>query len=785
MRPLRLEVTGFSAYRDTVVVDFDDVEFFALTGPTGSGKSSLIDAMIFALYGKVPRLGGGTFAPAISAGSDEAKVALTFEVGDETYQVARFARRTESGGGTVKEVRLEGPVSANGVGEVNDAIESVLSLSYEDFTRTVVLPQGEFARFLTAKKSERQGLLRNLLGFDLYTRIANLAKTRRAVAGDRLEMAQQELTTLGDVDVAALETASRRVADLELLANYTTEAERSVEASSQTLLEAEKLADMLRDHMRRLREIEVPENLEQLGSLTDQARDSVESAVRVVEAARAHLAAVATERDDMPSTDRLDIWLRSHRSLEEIDRRIQAIDTQAVAGAVEESAAKVASLRSELGDVQDRLDRLRSDHAAHALVATLSVGDDCPVCQRPVDVIPEQSDLPELDDLEGRRAKLASEISDGEAELASRRTELVKVETQHRELLTQRAGIAETLDDAPSLGEIESMAEKVKELESLLTSARVDLSRKEAEEQKARANLDSIAEKSNLVGHKLTQALVQLAALDPEISSSDDPVVRWKDLLTWRERKTSELRPQLAEKTRELETLRRETEALRRALEDRLTSNGVPAAEPYSVQVAAALQGAKSEAEQISTAVKRKADLETALESARLDEAVAGALVAHLRVDGFERWLMLDALDQLVTGANDLLADLSSGGFSLYVSDDGDFSVVDHRNADELRSVATLSGGETFLVSLALALSLAETLASKGGAVLDAVILDEGFGTLDDDSLEVVASVLEELSGEGLMVGVITHVKELAQRAPVRYEVSRSARGATVERVMA
>ena len=186
MRPLRLEVTGFSAYRDTTVVDFEEVEFFALTGPTGSGKSSLIDAMIFALYGRVPRLGGGTFAPAISAGSDEAKVALSFAVGDDTYQVARFARRTETGGGTVKEVRLEGPVAASGVGEVNEAIESVLSLNYEDFIRTVVLPQGEFARFLTAKKSERQGLLRNLLGFDLYTRIANLAKTRRAVAGDRL-----------------------------------------------------------------------------------------------------------------------------------------------------------------------------------------------------------------------------------------------------------------------------------------------------------------------------------------------------------------------------------------------------------------------------------------------------------------------------------------------------------------------------------------------------------------------------------------------------------------------
>jgi exonuclease SbcC len=97
-----------------------------------------------------------------------------------------------------------------------------------------------------------------------------------------------------------------------------------------------------------------------------------------------------------------------------------------------------------------------------------------------------------------------------------------------------------------------------------------------------------------------------------------------------------------------------------------------------------------------------------------------------------------------------------------------------------MRSVSTLSGGETFLVSLALALSLAETLAAKGGSGLDAIILDEGFGTLDDESLDTVASVLEELTGRGLMVGVITHVKELAARAPARYEVTRGPRGASV-----
>ncbi|HLV91058.1 MAG TPA: SbcC/MukB-like Walker B domain-containing protein, partial [Acidimicrobiia bacterium] len=135
-------------------------------------------------------------------------------------------------------------------------------------------------------------------------------------------------------------------------------------------------------------------------------------------------------------------------------------------------------------------------------------------------------------------------------------------------------------------------------------------------------------------------------------------------------------------------------------------------------------------------------------------------------------------------GANALLRELSDGGYSLGFDDEERFVVVDHRNADEQRPAATLSGGETFLVSLALALALAEIHAAHGEARLDAVILDEGFGTLDEETLDTVASLLEDLAGSrGLMVGVITHVKELAERAPIRFEVSRGPKGSDVREV--
>src|SRR5690606_4405809 len=102
------------------------------------------------------------------------------------------------------------------------------------------------------------------------------------------------------------------------------------------------------------------------------------------------------------------------------------------------------------------------------------------------------------------------------------------------------------------------------------------------------------------------------------------------------------------------------------------------------------------------------------------------------------------------------------------------------------RNVKTLSGGETFLVSLALALALSDqigTMAGEGAARLESIFLDEGFGTLDADTLDVVAGVIQELGATGRTVGIVTHVRELAELVPVRFQVDRGTAGSTVTRI--
>ena len=95
MRPVTLVMEGFGAYRDRTVVDFDGVELFALTGPTGAGKSTVVDAICMALYGSIPRYEDlRLIAPAISQGMNQAMVHLEFVIDGVTYIAVRIIRRT-------------------------------------------------------------------------------------------------------------------------------------------------------------------------------------------------------------------------------------------------------------------------------------------------------------------------------------------------------------------------------------------------------------------------------------------------------------------------------------------------------------------------------------------------------------------------------------------------------------------------------------------------------------------------------------------------------------------
>jgi exonuclease SbcC len=199
----------------------------------------------------------------------------------------------------------------------------------------------------------------------------------------------------------------------------------------------------------------------------------------------------------------------------------------------------------------------------------------------------------------------------------------------------------------------------------------------------------------------------------------------------------------------------------------------------YRQAAALAVERAKATRERVLDRRAQAEKLREQLGGYERDAQVSKALAQHLRANQFERWLLTEALDALVDGASRILNELSGGRYDLAHAD-GEFTVVDHADASMRRGVRTLSGGETFQASLALALALSEQLAglSSASASLESIMLDEGFGTLDPETMDTVAATLENLAAKGdRMVGVVTHVAGLAERIPVRFEVSRDPRG--------
>ncbi|MCZ6455648.1 MAG: SMC family ATPase [Actinobacteria bacterium] len=785
MRPLRIRAEGFSAYRSAVELDLEGVEFFSLSGPTGSGKSSLVDAMIFALFGRVPRLGGNAVGPAISAGAVRARVAVDFDVGGVAYTAVRMAERTKSGGATVKEARLQrgDKVLADGADDVTREVENLLSLRFDDFTRTVVLPQGEFARFLTSPKAERQSLLRNLLGLDVYSMVRSLAKTRESVAGDRASVARRQLDAIELPDEEIVEELSRRLDGLDAIAKTIVADERRLTRLDSDCEAERKEVDRLEGSLLRLTEIEPPDRIDELDQLAAGARERLADAESALEEARGRSGELEAKVASLASVDEIEAHRKSHVRLGEIVERLARHDPESARARVTVAESEMATAGKNLEEIRSRLASSRVSHAAHALTATLIVGEPCPVCDHEVLTVPSRPSSSEVSELEADEVSAGRVVNEAQTTLDEAKKTLTQMETSYSVQKTQHDELAIEMRAVPSLDDLRRMEEEVAGLTSDLASCRDDVVRRKDELNLAGSALEDLADSVRRVGKDLTAAQLRVADLVPPVPESDDVIVQWKELMLWRDEVGQRLTAERAGAEVRVKEAKARALAARDGLAAKLANVDVPAVEPFAVQVASELEVARQKTAAVEKARRDATEFAKVSHVSESEQEVAAGLANHLRANGFERWLMVGAMADLVAGANDLLSQLSDGGYSLNSDDEGTFSIVDHRNANETRSVSTLSGGETFLVSLALALSLAETLAAAGGADLDAIILDEGFGTLDDESLDTVASVLEDLAGRGLVVGVITHVKELASRAPVRFVVSSEPAGSKVVRV--
>jgi exonuclease SbcC len=297
VRPRRLKVKGYTAFLDEADIDFDGLDLFAITGPTGAGKTSLLQAMTIALFGRAPKL-GDDLRQLISPFADRAQFFLEFRAHGRNYRITRVMFKTRA---TTVAFEAQGDdgewqTLTRGVKGANVRVEQILGLDFDSFTKVVLLPQNEFDAFLRGKPDERRSILTRLLSLEIYGRIQQRANQVASEARTQAEV----LTGLLDRDYA--DATPERLGTVK---RARAEAEAAVEEVTTSLEALERAAVAALDvRQRRLAHASASRDLAAHERALGKARGEQGTAVgafaavdREVETIAERLAAIAYDAD--------------------------------------------------------------------------------------------------------------------------------------------------------------------------------------------------------------------------------------------------------------------------------------------------------------------------------------------------------------------------------------------------------------------------------------------------------------------------------------------------------
>lgn len=909
MKPLQLHVRGFTAFRQPTEIDFSDLDLFALVGPTGSGKSSLLDAMTFALYGRTARLGATGMDALISQGERSLEVNFTFEVGNETYRVARVrGRKTAENETRLERLSADGKAQNIGLGalkDINARIEEVVGLNFDNFTRCVMLPQGQFAAVLHGTSKERQKLLGDLIGLDVVEKMSKYAGSEvsglKATANSLSAVLEREYA--GVTEEAADAVRSQREAlatqiegltqeresllsrqtqlrELERLWRAQDAAQRqlqaeqtraaSVAANLERARQARRVAGVipLLDQTERAR-LESERHAGELSALQTQAAQTAQAAaaaqaalegaqraeegIRDLEARaellkaaetdvarlkRAKVDAKLTHPDPLPwdedayeearegaqKLERLKAereQLARRRTSFEVAKQTQKREEDEQQALIVEKGrieTEGKQARSAFQTAKKNLDAAREKVGILAYRHHLHEGEPCPLCLQIVETLPpaDQTDIRALElEVERTQAELQSRL-ELHSELAPRiellgkyideralslrdtEAQLVQDEQDNRaaesrvkgnpeddlqRLLATLAARVRQVGADPAgqrqktLAQINALRRAVQDAQGAVTRTQSEAAATAASLQAAERQGAGLAERARELAEGLAAELraVGLSAAEAraaglperEIAALEDAAREHQGKLAQLQAALDEVRQQLGGATfdpAELSQLLRDLTATEAALGNAQADSGKLAEQERNLR------------ERLVIKAEKEAEAKAAAQKHDTWQTLANALKAT----EFQKYMLADTEAQLLTHAGELLHLISDGRYRLTL-DKSDYAVQDLWNAGELRAVKTLSGGETFLASLALAIALSDYLA--GSSVLGALFLDEGFGTLDPQALDAVATALENLRTQGRMVGIVTHVESLSERMPARLVVTKSMAGSQVMRL--
>lgn len=868
MKPLKLTMRAFGPYAGETVIDFEKLQgrhLFLICGPTGAGKTTILDAMCYALYGKTSGDRTGEKMRSDYADSSErTEVIFDFMLGDKTYRATRspaqMVDKKRGSGQTLAAMQaslseLEDGKEINTLRTgIEEAAGKLIGLNADQFCQVILLPQGDFRKLLVAKADEREAILKQLFKTQRFSDFKDRLKDRLdAKVREKMEKQTREDQILSSSGATDEKQLSQMVEEAGKELKEARDIVKSREKESNEFREVYQKETALMGHF-----TELEKALKQDAALKNEEgrMKEMEASLSLIRSAR-ELAPYFVQLDGITregkqeavklKTARADMETYSKLN-ETLEKRIQELDAMkekreeerktalkmqdlvpkaklygaavqalknaknALSRAEEETKrlqAAAEAARKARDEQKENADAVRKSYIegqAFLLAEGLEDGVPCPVCgaihhpapARGGDNVAKAEDV-ERAQKEYERASAAYDRANDTKEKHSTGA-YAKAMSDHAKADAQM----KTLEEIPEayrdpkyleaestrlLTDIRKWEQDKETAAAQLRKAGADLSASQAACRNAEERREELVKK-----YRETESVLKEAS-DKAGFQSLDECKEWYKKKDTEESVRKTLEQYRADRKSTEERIKaEEQETAGKKRPDMLALNEKSKALQDQLKKASERAAAlKERTETLQKAVSDARAIEKELEDLRKEEGLIRGLYdltsgKKTRIT-LERYVLGTLLDDVANAANLRLLSMSRRRYSLHRMTDesglgkGGLSLeVSDSFTGRSRPANTLSGGETFLASLSLALGLADVVQSRqGGVRLDTMFIDEGFGTLDPDSLNSAMNTLIDLQNTGRMVGIISHVPELEERIDARLRVTPAEKGSKAE----
>ena len=874
MRPERLRISAFGPYAGEEDVDFSVLEnhtLFLICGPTGAGKSTILDAMCYALYGKT--------SGAVRSGEDlrsnyvgydrKTYVEFDFAIGDRHYRIYRSPTQLlerqkgdrskpveHKGKADFYEIDEEGREKAHITSKgVDSAVEKLLGVGLEQFRQIILLPQGDFRKLLLADSSDRQKIMEQLFQTGIYLAFEKRLQEETQKLKTEYSRGELQRTTLLETCRSESEEELEKQAEIneKVLKEKETEfmqadKEQQVflraydeanvlhgaflrletaEMALKRMEEKRKEKEELRGHIKMIRAAQsVTKEWSEAVNAKKQQRTAAETLekaaadlpVKEKAKAEAKQALALFEKEKPKQKERIEMkgkleqYRNPSRSYGTAKR-----EAERLAGIYAVKQKEAERLRKQVSAAEKKAaedkknwlcrNRIFMEGQAFVLAEKLTDGQPCPVCgslSHPAPAVAGEDRITEKDVKDAERQMHLSEDAEKkirhEAE-AYQAKELAAAKESADKAMTVLSELEKNLPAAyrDSL----ALEKEIKDLETRISSFEKSLEQAEEKQKNAETIYQALKEQKELLEKQAGEFL--------KVSEEKNCILKIKvaeaGFTDWFEcsRYMKEV-PRLEAYENDLKIYDQSVHAEEEKIKgekEKTAGKTKPDMNDWNEKRMKLLESMKrfaaEKAEKETELKKQKETLKKLYQLKETQKEISEkySLVAHLweiaqgKETGInlERFVLGALLDAVTEKANLRLMEMSGNRYELLRKrgerSDGrkkaglDLEVFDG-NTGRARPAATLSGGETFLASLSLALGLADVVQEYAGGVhLDAMFIDEGFGSLDSESLDLAMKTLQELKGQNRLIGLISHVGGLEERIPAKLRVTKTQTGST------